>query len=79
MVAYIVAIVYYGFDQEKAFENVWQVVHHRYTHGLAFVLLTGVAAWLLSSRSMRVAALAMLASAIHNFCDLVGGGPTWPI
>jgi hypothetical protein len=79
VVAYIGAIAYYGFDQEKAFENVWQVIHHRYTHGLAFVLLTAVVAYFLSERSFRVALLALLASAIHNFCDLVGGGPTWPI
>jgi inner membrane protein len=78
VVAYVAAIVYYGFDQERAFENVWQVIHHRYTHGLGFVVLTGIVAYALSSR-WRIALLAILASAIHNFCDLVGGGPTWPI
>lgn len=97
VVAYIGAIVWYGFDKDLAFENVWQVVHHRYTHGLTFVLLTGCVAWLLAARfaaarrtagdavsrtgapAWRVAVLAMLASALHNFCDIVGGGPTWPI
>lgn len=97
VVAYVGAIVWYGFDKDLAFENVWKVVHHRYTHGLTFVLLTGVVAWLLAAhfaaarrtsgvmeansaaRAWRVAALAMLASALHNFCDIVGGGPTWPI
>lgn len=84
VVAYIAALVYYRFDKELAFENVWRVVHHRYTHGLAFVALTGVVAyWLAGARgrrgSVRVAALAMLASGIHNFLDVAAGGPTWPI
>ena len=82
VLAYAGAIVYYGFDKDLAFVNVWQQVHHRYTHGLAFVLATGMVAWLLASRGAgraRVAALAVLASAIHNFCDIVAGGPTWPI
>ena len=95
--AYIGAILWYGLDKDLAFENVWQVVHHRYTHNLSFVLLTGIVAWLLAARfapsrgsagaansatgarAWRVALLAMLASALHNFCDIVGGGPTWPI
>jgi len=82
VLAYAGAIVWYGFDKDLAYENVWQLVHHRYTHGLSFVLLTGVLAWWLASRTparARVALLALLASAIHNFFDLVGGGPTWPI
>lgn len=95
VVAYIGALLWYGLDKDLAFENVWQVVHHRYTHNLTFVLLSGVVAWLLamrlvalrdsvgakaaSARAGRVALLAMLASALHNFCDIVGGGPTWPV
>lgn len=80
VVAYAAAIVYYGFDQNAAFENVWQVIHHRYTHGIAFVLLTGVAAWFLARSSRwRVALLAVAVSGLHNFLDVVGGGPTWPI
>lgn len=82
VLAYAGALLYYRFDKDLAFENVWQQVHHRYTHGLAFILVTGIVAWILASRSahrLRVAALAVLASAIHNFCDLVAGGPTWPI
>ena len=92
------AILWYGLDKDLAFENVWQVVHHRYTHGLTFVLLTGIVAWLIVSRlansrsggtgahdpaggrrAWRVALLSMVASALHNFCDIVGGGPTWPV
>lgn len=85
VLAYIGALLYYRLDQGLAFENVWQVVHHRYTHGLGFVLLTGIAAYALASRAggrkgrAGIALLAMLASAIHNFFDIVGGGPTWPI
>jgi membrane-bound metal-dependent hydrolase YbcI (DUF457 family) len=82
VLAYAGAIVWYGFDKDRAFENVWQVVHHRYTHGLFYVLLTAVVAWFLATRGparMRVALLAMLASVIHNFLDVVAGGPTWPI
>jgi len=97
VLAYGGAILWYGLDKDLAFENVWKVVHHRYTHGLTFVLLTGIVAWLLASRfaksrggagaaesaagarAWRVALLAMLASALHNFCDIVGGGPTWPV
>lgn len=83
VLAYAGAILWYRLDKDLAFEHVWQVVHHRYTHNLAFVLLTGIVAWLLASRHharpWRVALLSMLASALHNFCDIVGGGPAWPV
>ena len=84
VLAYVAAIVYYRGDQGLAFENVWQVIHHRYTHGLAFILLTGAVAYAMTARegsakAFRIALLAMLASAIHDFCDPVAGGPTWPI
>lgn len=82
VLAYASAIVWYGLDKDRAFENVWQVVHHRYTHGLLFVLLTGALAWWLATDGparLRVALYAMLASTIHNFLDVVAGGPTWPI
>ena len=82
VLAYIGALVYYRLDKDLAFENVWQVVHHRYTHGLTFVLLTGIVAWFLATPGparMRVAMFAVLASAMHNFFDIVAGGPTWPV
>ena len=95
VLAYVGAILWYRLDKDLAFENVWRVVHHRYTHNLTFVLLTGIVACLLASRFIaarggparsvdgarvwRVAMLSMLASALHNFCDIVGGGPTWPV
>jgi len=82
VLAYAGALVYYRFDKDLAFENVWRLVHHRHTHGLTFVLLTGIAAWLLAARSparARVALLAVIAAAIHNFFDVVAGGPTWPV
>jgi len=84
VLAYVGALLYYRFDKELAFENVWKEVHHRYTHNLAFVLVTGaIAYWLASARDARhkarVAMLAMTACALHNFLDVVGAGPTWPI
>lgn len=88
VLAYMGGIVYFGFDKDLAFEHVWQVVHHRYTHGLGFVLLTGIISYLLARRGQgkeanrraaAVAALSMAASAVHVFCDVVGGGPTWPV
>ena len=93
-VAYAAGIVWYGFDKDLAFRNVWEVIHHRYTHGLGFILLTGIVVFLLLRRpawtgsqlsptphqqAYRVAGLAMLVSMLHIFCDLVAGGPTWPI
>ena len=82
VLAYAAALVYYRLDKDLAFENVWRVIHHKYTHGLAFVLLTGALAWWLAANRAtraRVALLAMVASALHVFCDLVAGGPTWPV
>ena len=82
VLAYAGALIYYRLDKDLAFENVWRVVHHRYTHGLAFVALTGLVAWLLAADHAgrwRVALLAMTACALHVFCDLVAGGPTWPV
>lgn len=90
VLAYLGGIIYFGFDKELAFEHVWQVLHHRYTHGLGFVLLTGIIAFIVASRGTRpgalayrqvagVAVLSMIASMVHVFCDVVGGGPTWPV
>ena len=90
VLAYLGAIVYFGFDKELAFEHVWQVVHHRYTHGLGFVLLTGIVTFIVASRGTmpsemafrqvaRVVVFSMIASIVHIFCDVVGGGPTWPV
>lgn len=81
VLAYLGALVHYGFDKEAAFENVWKVVHHRYTHNVAFVVVMGIVAYALAHRAnrARVAMLAMAACALHNFLDVVGAGPTWPI
>ena len=93
-VAYAAGIVWYGFDKDLAFKNVWEVIHHRYTHGLGFVLLTGILVFLITrwpamtrsnvsavtpGHALKVAGFAMLASMIHVFADLVAGGPTWPV
>jgi hypothetical protein len=89
VLAYLGGIVYFGFDKDLAFEHVWQVVHHRYTHGLGFILLTGIVSFIIVSRgSMRkdvvfhasgIAILSMIASMVHVFCDIVAGGPTWAV
>ena len=82
VLAYIGAIAWYRFDKELAFENVWKEVHHRYTHNIAFVLAVGVLAYFLASSRearLRIAMLAMATCALHNFLDVVGAGPTWPI
>jgi hypothetical protein len=81
VLAYLGGILYFGLDQGLAFEHVWQVVHHRYTHGLGFVLLTGVVAFVVASRGTTrggsayrraagVAVLSMMASLVHVFCCL---------
>ena len=49
-VAYPAAYFYFGFDLDRAYSDVWQVVHHRYTHGVGFVLLTGIIAWWIAGR-----------------------------
>lgn len=83
VLAYVGAIAWYKGDKDAAYENVWKVVHHVYTHNLAFVLVVGALSWWLARGEararMRVAAFAMLACALHNFLDLAGGGPTWHI
>jgi len=84
VLAYLAALVYYRFDKELAFENVWKEVHHKYTHNLSFVVVMGIVAYCLASagdarHKARIAGLAMLACALHNFLDVVGAGPTWPI
>jgi len=84
VLAYLAALVYYRFDKELAFENVWKEVHHKYTHNLSFVVVMGIVAYFLASagdarHKARIAGLAMLTCALHNFLDVVGAGPTWPI
>ena len=53
-------------------------------------MLTGIIAFIVASRGVQpgtpayrravgVAALSMIASIVHVFCDVVGGGPSWPV
>ena len=83
VVAYIGAIVWYHGDKDLAYENVWKVVHHVYTHNFAFALAVGALSWWLARgdarERLRVAVFALLACALHNFLDLAGGGPSWHI
>ena len=84
VLAYVGAIVWFG-DRDRAFGEVWRVVHHRYTHGLGFVLLVGIVTWLLARRdndtaaARRVGWLSVGAGVVHLFGDLVAGGADWPL
>jgi hypothetical protein len=84
-VAYAGAYLYFGFDLDRAF-GVWDAIHHRYSHGLAFALATVAVAWWFARdgpgdtlRALKVGALAGLVSLAHVFCDLIGAGPGWPV
>ena len=91
VLAYIGAYVVFGFDIDRAYHEVWIVVHHYYTHGIGFAVATGVVAWLLATRPagaakslvrrhvLKVAGLATLVSLIHVFCDVVAAGPRFPV
>ena len=85
VLAYMGAIVWFGFDKDRAFGEVWRVVHHRYTHGLGFILLVGVLMFLLARRdgdpaaARRVGLLSLVAGVVHLFGDLVAGGADWPL
>lgn len=85
VLAYVAAIVWFGFDKDLAYEHVWSVFHHKYTHGLGFIVLTGIVAYGVArvrverGRAVAIAACSMFASVVHVFCDVVGGGPTWPV
>ena len=74
VLAYLAALVWYRGDKDAAFENVWKVVHHVYTHNFTFVLVAGAVSWWLAAGAarvrLRVAGFSMLACALHNFLDL---------
>ncbi|MDX1513801.1 MAG: metal-dependent hydrolase, partial [Gammaproteobacteria bacterium] len=85
-VAYPAAYLWFGFDLDRAYAEVWEPVHHHYTHGIGFALLTGGVAWWLARagpefdrKPFTVAVLACLVSLAHVFCDVVGAGPGWPV
>jgi hypothetical protein len=89
--AYIAAYVAFGFDIDRAYSEVWVVMHHYYTHGVGFAMATGVVAWLLATRPagvsawaaqrhlFKVAGLAFLVSLTHVFYDVVAAGPRFPV
>jgi len=87
VIGYILAIIYYGFDMEMAFKHFWQPYHHVYTHGLTFILLTGIVTYFLTRTpkssfnltNLKIPIICMLVSALHNLCDLIAGGSNWPI
>lgn len=87
--AYIGAYIFFGFDLDRAYREVWIVVHHYYTHGIGFAMLTGVVAYFVvlgggqtpvrHSHALKIAGLSMLVSLTHVFCDLVAAGPRFPV
>lgn len=85
VIAYPIGYVWLGFDLDRAYAEVWEVVHHRYTHGIGFAAFTVLIAWLLAAGGgtrvgrLRVAMLAGAISLVHVFCDLVAAGPGWPV
>ncbi len=86
IVFYIAGFVYSGFNIRTGYE--WhKAYHHRFTHGLGFVLLTGIAAFLICkfylklpslARSLGIAFLSLVASVLHVLCDAIASGPMWP-
>jgi inner membrane protein len=57
--------------------------HHLLGHNIGFALLTTLAAYAISGRRWKIAALAFLSFHLHLLCDLVGArgpdGYQWPI
>ena len=89
VLAYIGAYVWFGFDLDQAYREVWVVVHHYYTHGIGFAMFTGVVAYFVAlggsptptrhSHALKIAGLAMLVSLTHVFCDVIAAGPRFPV
>jgi len=85
-VAYPAGYLWFGFDLDRAYAEVWEPFHHHYTHGIGFAVLTGGVAWYFARagpennrRPLVVAVLAFFISLMHVFCDVVGAGPGWPV
>ena len=90
VVAYVGAYLYFGFDRNRAYEEVWQTVHHHYTHGFSFAVLMGVMAWLWAGSAaptragpqdaaLSVALLAFPAVLLHVFFDVMAAGARFPV
>ncbi len=90
VLVYPVAYLWFGLDLDRAYREVWVVVHHHYTHGIGFAVVTAVVAYALAARpwqgegtawrhALKVAGLAALVSMTHVFCDLVASGPRFPV
>lgn len=79
ILVYPAAWLSYGFDLDRAFA-LYANVHHRYTHGIAFVVLAAVVAWRMAAgRRGLVALLTALAVVAHVVCDVIASGPAWPV
>lgn len=80
VIIYPLAYIFYLGDLDAAFA-VYAALHHRYTHGVLFLLLAGAAAWRRASPECRakVLLLAMLSVTLHVGGDVVASGQAWPI
>lgn len=80
VVIYPLGYVFYGGDLDRAFD-LYASLHHRYSHGLGFAVLTATLAWMLATTShrVRVALLAGAVVALHVVCDLIAAGTAWPV
>lgn len=89
VIAYLLAYIYFGFDRDLAYENVWTTVHHHYTHGIGFAVLVGFLAWTwarsgpIASHNRDAAAkvgfFSFLMVLLHVFFDLIAAGPRFPV
>ena len=86
VLAYIGAYIFFGFDLDRAYSEVWIVVHHYYTHGIGFAMLTGVVAYWVAlgghssaRHALKIAELCVLVSLTHVFCDVIAAGPRFPV
>ena len=90
VIAYVGAYVYFGFDRNRAYEEVWKTVHHHYTHGFTFAVLVGILAWFWARSAPRtragphdgalnVALLAFVAVLLHVFFDVLAAGARFPV
>ncbi|MHC4874729.1 MAG: metal-dependent hydrolase [Planctomycetota bacterium] len=71
---------------QKAFDDVHSQIHHVYTHGIGFIVITflAVLAIMLFRKKrgrdlLKVPLLAGFTSLMHCLCDVLASGPTWPI
>jgi membrane-bound metal-dependent hydrolase YbcI (DUF457 family) len=80
VLTYPLAYIAFGGDLDSAF-TVYAAVHHRYTHGVLFVVLAALVAWRWSTPTCRikVAVLTVCSVLLHIAGDIVASGNAWPV